>query len=106
MKEEEKKDIEAKKITSEELKASLEVLKSLVADSDALVLLDEQDRIELLKAAGILSRPDRTELKKRRKALNDQRKNKIRKKDRVARGTAGIRAARTSDVFTAPDQLL
>ena len=106
MKEEEKKDIEAKKITSEELKASLEVLKSLVADSDALVLLDEQDRIELLKAAGILSRPDRTELKKRRKALNDQRKNKIRKKDRAARGKTGIRAARTSDVFTAPDQLL
>ena len=99
MEEERKKEIEAKKLTTGDLKISLDVLKSLVRDSDALVLLDEQDRIELLKAAGILSRPDRTELKKRRKALNNQRKNKIRKKDRVARGKTGIRAARMSDVF-------
>ena len=106
MEEERKKGIEAKKLTTEDLKISLDVLKSLVQDSDALVLLDQQDRIELLKAAGILSRPDRTELKKRRKALNNQRKNKIRKKDRAARGKTGIRAARTSDVFTAPYQLL
>jgi NAD(P)-dependent dehydrogenase (short-subunit alcohol dehydrogenase family) len=106
LEEEENKKIEVERLKKEELTASLEVLKSLVADSDGLLLLDEKDRIELLKSAGILSRPDRTELKKRRKALNNQRKNHVRDKDRTARGKTGIRSARTASVFTAPDQLL
>jgi hypothetical protein len=106
LEEEENKKIEVKRLKKEELTASLEVLKSLVEDSDGLLLLDEKDRIELLKSAGILSRPDRTELKKRRKALNNQRKNHVRDKDRTARGKTGIRSARTASVFTAPDQLL
>lgn len=95
-----------KKLSKEELEQCLKVLSQLVGDSDPLALLNEEQRIELLKSAGILSRPDREELKKRRKALNKKRKLAVREKDRKARGTTGIRSARTASVFVAPDQLL
>lgn len=106
MLEEESAKIEAKKLSKEELQSCLTVLKSLAGDSDSLLLLTEEERIELMKAAGVFSRPDRKELKKRRKALNKTIKQEVRDKDREARGKTGIRAARTASVFTAPDQLL
>ena len=99
-------NIEKLALTEKELKNCLLVLTQLVEDSDPLVLLEQEERIALLKAAGILSRPDRAELKKRRKAINNQIKQKVREKDREAREKTGIRAARTAAVFTAPEQLL
>ncbi|MEQ8624644.1 MAG: SDR family oxidoreductase [Vicingaceae bacterium] len=101
------KQLEGKEIpTKKELEDCLAVLKTLNKDSDALTQLSEEQRIELLKAAGILSRPDRVELKKRRKSLNQKLKSAVRKQDNKARESTGIRSARTAEVFTAPDQLL
>ena len=93
-------------LTKKELEDCLAVLKTLNDDSDALIQLSEEQRIALLKEAGILSRPDRVELKKRRKSLNQKLKNALRKQDNKARESTGIRSARTAEVFSAPDQLL
>lgn len=95
-----------KSLSKEELESCLTALQILVDDSESLVLLDEEQRVALVKAAGLLSHPDKVELKKRRKDLNNARKNQLRKLDRQARGTTGIRSARTADVFSAPDQIL
>jgi len=93
-------------VTKEELELCIATLQKLVNNSEPLVQLKEQQRIELLKAAGTLSRPDRHEIKKRNK---DQVKNKkiaIRETNREMRASTGIRSARTASVFEAPDQIL
>ncbi|MBN2167516.1 MAG: SDR family oxidoreductase [Marinilabiliaceae bacterium] len=97
-----------KKISSlckEDVEQCLSLLKSLVNDSSALVLVSEDKRIDLLKAAGMLARPSKEELSKRRKDLKKAKKTALRVVDREARSTTGIRYARTSDVFVAPKQL-
>lgn len=93
-------------LSKEQLEACLLTLQSLVKDSKSLLNISEEQRVELMKAAGIFSRPDRKELKKRRKELNKAQKDLIRDEDRKARGTTGIRSARTASIFSAPDQIL
>jgi len=83
----------------------LYMLQSLVEDSSPLVLLSEDQRIELLKAAGMLARPTKEELSKRRKDLKKAKKIALRNVDRQTRSSTGIRYARTSEVFVAPEQL-
>jgi len=92
-------------LSREELDACLATLELLVRDSAPLVLMDEDKRIALLKAAGMISRPDRAEIKKRRKVINKENQIQLREENRKARGTTGIRSARTADVFSAPQQL-
>lgn len=95
-----------KTLTKAELEQTLQRLQQLVKDSEPLVQLTEEQRVDLIKAAGMLSRPSRVELKKRRNDLNKHRKAQVRELDRKARGTTGIRSARLADVFSAPDQIL
>ncbi len=90
-------------VLKEDLEHCIDTLKSLVENSQPLVLLNEEQRIQLLKAAGILSHPDKKELKKRRKELNKKLRTEIREKDRETRNTTGIRQARTNAVFSAPE---
>jgi NAD(P)-dependent dehydrogenase (short-subunit alcohol dehydrogenase family) len=92
-------------ITKAQLEACLATMQSLVDESDPLSLLEEEQRVALLKAAGLLSHPDKAELKKRRKAINKVQKMAVRETDRKARGTTGIRSARTAEIFVAPEQL-
>ncbi|MFT5778682.1 MAG: NAD(P)-dependent dehydrogenase (short-subunit alcohol dehydrogenase family) [Crocinitomicaceae bacterium] len=103
---EENDDKVKKTVSVEELEACLKTLEGLVLNSESLSLLDEEQRVALIKAAGIFSRPDRDELKKRRRHLKKENKIELREKDRIARGTTGIRSARTAEVFSAPDQFL
>jgi NAD(P)-dependent dehydrogenase (short-subunit alcohol dehydrogenase family) len=95
-----------KTLSKEELESCLAALKTLVNDSQSLTLLNEDQRIDLMKAAGMLSRPDRYELKKRRKIKSKVKNNEVRELDRKARGTTGIRSARTASIFSAPEQLV
>lgn len=101
----ENKEVNKENLSTEDLESCLSILQRLVSDSQPLVLLDEKKRVELLKMAGLLSHPDKAELKKRRKDLNRAKVIQKREIDRQARGTTGIRAARTSDVFVAPEML-
>ena len=103
---EEKNNERKSSLTKDELERCLYTLQSLVNDSQPLVMLSEEQRVNLMKAAGILSRPDKIELKKRRKDLSKLKKIEVRESDRKARGTTGIRSARTASVFEAPEQLI
>ena len=55
------------KHSSEEIENCITLLANLVQDTEQLANLPEEQRIALLKATGEISRPDRTERKKRNK---------------------------------------
>ena len=80
-------------------------LEFFIKNSDQFIKLPEEHRIALLKTAGLLSRPDREEIKRRQKAA--KKKNRLQKteSERKARATTGIRKARTKKIFKAPEQL-
>ena len=89
-----------------ELDNCINTLKSLVEDSQPLTLLSEEERLNLMKFAGLISRPDRDELRKRRRDNNKAKKAELREINRNARATTGIRSARTLEIFTAPEKLV
>jgi NAD(P)-dependent dehydrogenase (short-subunit alcohol dehydrogenase family) len=90
----------------QQVKECIPLLQALVDDHDLLAELDEIDKIALMTAAGKLSRPDRKEIKKRRKAVNRANMRPVKEEDRAARALTGIRSARTATVFEAPLQLV
>ena len=96
---------ESNQISPQDIQKCIAILNQLQADGEELAQLAESDRIELLKAAGQLSRPDRETIKKRNKAKNQIKRQSVRKKERKARAATGIRSAREVTVFTAPCQL-
>jgi NAD(P)-dependent dehydrogenase (short-subunit alcohol dehydrogenase family) len=91
--------------TLEEIEACIPLLEHLVRHSETLAHLSEEQRVSLLKAAGRLSRPDREEIKKRRKDANQTRRQTLIMQDRSARAATGIRKARNAAIFKAPVQL-
>lgn len=92
-------------LTLAEVEQCLAILKLLNDDSGYLVSLPENCRVELLKEAGRLSRPDRDEFRKRQKEIRQFKKTVKTQNDRAARAITGIRAARISPVFEAPKML-
>ncbi|MEO6189911.1 MAG: SDR family oxidoreductase [Saprospiraceae bacterium] len=81
------------------------VFQHLCNNGDQLHQLSKEQILELSKLAGKFSRPDRIELKKRNKALRKNDKLRIHIQNKEARETAGIRKARTENVYTAPKQI-
>ena len=93
------------KYSPEELQACLNMLDELSKGSDQLAHLTEEQRINLMMAAGRISRPDKQEIRKR---AQDRRTLKLKQIDahqRKVRASTGIRSARTSTVFVAPAQI-
>ncbi|MFH1384984.1 MAG: SDR family oxidoreductase [Candidatus Omnitrophota bacterium] len=78
------------------------MLHHLVRTGDDFVSLPREQQIELMKAAGKLSRPDQLQLKQQKKASRKIKKQKIVKAERKARARTGIRSARHTAVFKAP----
>lgn len=93
------------KQSSEEIDKCISVLKILANNTDRLANLPEEQRIDLLKWTGQISRPDRAEIKKRNKAANKTYSLAALEKDRRARNTTGIRMARLDTTFTAPREV-
>ncbi|MBU0994246.1 MAG: SDR family oxidoreductase [Proteobacteria bacterium] len=90
---------------TEDILKSIKVLEHLIENSEPLSMLSDDQRISLLTAAGRLSRPDRHEIKKRRKDKNKAIRQRIIDKERHARAATGIRSVRTAPVFKVPAQL-
>lgn len=82
-------------------KATL-VLQSLVKDTEKLGQLTKEERKELFIAAGKLSRPDKIEAQRRGRKIRSGKKRAIADHDKAIRARAGIRVARTNDIFAAP----
>ncbi|MGL1887218.1 MAG: SDR family oxidoreductase [Reichenbachiella sp.] len=101
MEEEKNEDLD-----KEQINQSIALLKKLSEDGFLLDSISEEQRVELLKAAGKLSRPDRDEYRLRKKQVKKEKRNRIVINERKARAKSGIRTARESDVFEAPKMLL
>ena len=70
------------------------LLEDLVKNSVELAHLSKEQRIAILKAAGEISRPDRDEIRKRKKDRIRLKKQRIDDHERKLRRATGIRTAR------------
>ncbi len=80
-------------------------LEEIVKNSKLLTYLPESKRIALITAAGKISRPDKAEIKKRNKDKREHKHKAIVKKEHRIRAATGIRRARETKIFTAPQQI-
>ncbi|MCG9876527.1 MAG: SDR family NAD(P)-dependent oxidoreductase [Leptospiraceae bacterium] len=81
-------------------------LQSLAEDPSQIAKLSNEQRILLLKYTGIISRPNRDEIRKRNRGVRKVQKEIIRDQEKQIRSLTGIREARKSTIFTAPPKLL
>ena len=88
-----------------EIEKCLEVLQSFAEKIEQLTLLNEKQRVSMLKFSGIISRPSRDEIRKRQKDVKKFRRQNIKSVNKFARKITGIRSARESSVFSAPLQI-
>jgi NAD(P)-dependent dehydrogenase (short-subunit alcohol dehydrogenase family) len=94
------------KYSLEEIQRCIHLLDDLVKNSVELAHLTKEQRIAILKSAGEISRPDRDEIRKRKKDRIRLKKQRIDDHERKLRKATGIRSAREASVFTAPKAIL
>ncbi|MFO8147856.1 MAG: SDR family NAD(P)-dependent oxidoreductase [Bacteroidota bacterium] len=88
-----------------EIDKCISVLEQLVGNTNQLFDLPEKQRIALMSAAGLLTRPNKDEFARRRKDAKKAAKRKMIERDKHARKETGIRSAREATVFSAPKLL-
>ncbi|MCK5097618.1 MAG: oxidoreductase, partial [Desulfobacteraceae bacterium] len=98
--------IQNKQYTTNEINQCISILTHLTNNCEDFALLQKEQQINLIKAAGQLSRPDRHVFKQRNKAARKIRRQQIVNIERKARAATGIRLAREETVFSAPLQLM
>jgi len=101
----ENKEEESKKLSQDEIRQCISVLETLNKDTDQIFDIDKDERLALIKAAGLFSRPDKEELLKRKKGARKVAKKKAFSKDQKARNSTGIRSAREASIFVAPKMI-
>ncbi|NQY11265.1 MAG: SDR family oxidoreductase [Flavobacteriales bacterium] len=97
---EEKKEEAFEQLTPEQIKECISTLEN--ADTNQIFEIPKDVRVELIKAAGQLSRPSRDEFSRRKKDAKKAARRKLMARDKYARNTTGIRSARDASVFVAP----
>lgn len=97
---------EKSRYTELEITQCINILSLLSEDGNAFSELPKEQQIELMKAAGRLSRPDVHQLKQRKKAVLRKKKQQVSEAERKARAATGIRQAREADIFSAPLQIV
>ncbi len=93
------------KYTKEQIQSCINLLEDLVNNSVEMAHLLDQQRIDLLSAAGKISRPEPGEIRKRKKDRVRLKRQRIDDHERSVRAATGIRSAREAAVFTAPKQI-
>ena len=89
-------------VSQHKIDECIATLEKLLSNTNQIFELSEKKRVALLKAAGLISRPNREEFSRRKKDAQKTAKRKMIAKDRHARKETGIRSSRESAVFTAP----
>ncbi len=92
--------------TFDDIQRCVEIIQALGANSLQLVHLPAEQRVQLIMAAGRLSRPDKNEIHKRNRDCRKLKRQKVVDHERKVRAGTGIRSARQAAVFTAPEQLV
>lgn len=91
---------------SEKVKECVSFLKHLAENPEIWADLPEEERIELMKITGRISRPNREERREQTRATKKNRRQRLMKKERAVRAATGIRSAREAAIFEAPEKLL
>ncbi len=89
-------------ITKEQIQQCLEVLQQLNKNTNKIFEIPEEKRIELIRAAGLFSRPNKEEFEIRKREAKKMFKRKQRLIDKQSRNGTGIRSARDAEIFVAP----
>ncbi|MBT4173741.1 MAG: SDR family oxidoreductase [Candidatus Marinimicrobia bacterium] len=92
-------------LSKDQIDQCIFILETLNGDTNQIFEIQEDRRIELITQAGRLSRPQREEIKKRKKDAKNAAKRKAAGKDKLARNETGIRSAREASVFVAPKMI-
>lgn len=92
-------------VSNEDIEKCISILEKLSENTTQVFELPEDKRIALMKAAGLLSRPNRDKFQQRRKDAKKAAKRKMIERDKHARKATGIRSAREATVFIAPTML-
>ena len=92
-------------LTNEAIEQCIATLRQLNDNTEKLADLTEAQRVDLMIAAGRLTRPDRDTFIKRRKKLKKVKRDKSRERDKHARKITGIRSAREANIFVAPKMI-
>ena len=102
-----KQDEEEKvaKLSQEQIQQCISILNTLNTDTNQIFEIPKDQRLELLMAAGLLSRPSKEELLKRKRGAKKVNKRKVVEKDIQARNATGIRSAREATIFIAPKMI-
>lgn len=102
----EQNEIDSKQeVTIEEIDQCITTLEKLISNTNTIFDISEERRVALMKAAGMLSRPNKEEFKQRKKDSEKAAKRKIAARNKDARKKTGIRSAREATVFVAPKLL-
>lgn len=96
---------EKDQLTQEQIDQCISILASLNGDTDQIFDIPKDLRIELIKQAGLLSRPSREEYRRRKKSAKKKAKKAAAEKDRQSRNQTGIRSARDASIFIAPKMI-
>ncbi|QWX84376.1 SDR family oxidoreductase [Cellulophaga sp. HaHaR_3_176] len=89
-------------VSLEEIEKCISILNRIGENAHQVLELPEEQRVALLKAAGVISRPSRHEFKQRKKDAAKAAKRKQIERDKHARKETGIRSAREAVIFKAP----
>jgi NAD(P)-dependent dehydrogenase (short-subunit alcohol dehydrogenase family) len=89
-------------ISPEDIQQCIALLNHLLAHTEDMCQIPADKRMELIVAAGKLSRPNRDDFKKQKKDAKALLKRKQETRDRTARKDTGIRTAREASIFIAP----
>ncbi|MGB0403236.1 MAG: SDR family NAD(P)-dependent oxidoreductase [Salibacteraceae bacterium] len=92
-------------LSKDQIDQCISTLETLNGDTDQIFDIPKDKRIELFIQAGLLSRPQKEELKKRKKGAKKILKRKAAEKDKLARNKTGIRSAREATIFVAPKMI-
>lgn len=93
------------KLNPEEIQSTLLFLQQVAENGNLFSQLSENERIQLLKFCGQISRPSVEEIRKRNREIRASKKREKRRIEKLARSQTGIREARQEKIFQAPLQI-
>ncbi|MGB0932851.1 MAG: SDR family NAD(P)-dependent oxidoreductase [Lishizhenia sp.] len=89
-------------VNTAEINTCIQTLQRLIENTDQIYELPEEQRVELMKVAGLLSRPNKEEYNRRVKSAKKAKERKRKEREKHARKETGIRKAREEAIFSAP----
>jgi len=93
-------------ITVADLARCTQIFEAIAQDHSILYQLAPEDRLRFFIAAGQAIKPDKTDLRRRAKAIRRAKNEARREANRAVRAGTTIRTARLDSVFVAPTRLL